>query len=685
MNENKFDGINPIRIGICVVLTLFIFSAFVVRLLNWQIVEGAKYAETVVETSKYEVETTAIRGEILDKKGVELAVNVTGYKVTLQKLYMKSGTENEIISKLIDLMDSKKEKWIDVLPITIDKKGKFQFVKNKESEIATMKSKQLLNLNSYATAEDCMVWLVERYDVDTTLTQEKQRAMISVRYNMEKSGFGMTTSYTFAEGISKDMVAIISENFQNIPGVTVETTQIRTNPNSALMPHIVGYVGAIDSDEYQEKKDQGYKLNDKIGKGGIESGMESYLRGEAGVKKVERSEEEEIVGEEIVKTAKPGNTVYLTIDAKLQKQVNTILGRSVKAAQQEGKALAAQSSDSSDKVGQDCTSGAVVVMSVKDFSVLAASTYPSYDLNKYLNDYDYYAKVNTDSSAPLYNKAFSGIYMPGSIFKPCVAAAALEEGVIDENTYIYCSKYYDYYKNYTLECMGWHGSINARTAISKSCNYFFAEVGRLLGIKTLNLYAERFGLGEKTGMEVYESQGILAYRDSSEWYDGNTSQAAIGQSDNAFTPVQLATYTATIANNGKRLKTHLVQKVVDYSRTNTVYENTAKNIEVMSNCGVSRANLDYVKDAMRSVAQEGTASSVFGNYPIAIAAKTGTAENSGSDHVTFIGYAPYDKPEIAIAVVIEHGARSKYSLGVAKEVFDYYFSKQIKAAEKNEQ
>ena len=682
MNENTYEGVSPFRIAFCIILTLIIFAGFILRLFNWQIVNGDEYVKTVIKTSKYTVETSAIRGEILDRNGNEFSINVTGYKVIIDKLYMQEKTENEIIEKLIDLMATKKEKWVDILPITIDKNGVYQFIKNKDDEVATLKGKNILNLNSYATAEDCMTWLVERYDINGEYTKEKLRSIISVRYNMEKCGFNMTTTYTFAEGISADMVAIISENFQNTPGVRVETTAIRTMLNSTLMPHIVGYVGALSQEEYEENKDKGYKLNDKIGKIGIESGMENLLRGETGIKEVERSETGEIISEKIIRQAKPGNTVFLTIDSKLQKLVNKSLANAVKSAREEGKALAAGSTDTVKKFGQDCTSGAVVVMNVKDFSILAASTYPSYDLNKYLDDYDYYVKINQNKAAPLYNKAFNGAYNPGSIFKPCVAAAALEEGTIATDTYIYCSKYYNYYKNYTLECMGWHGSINMNTAISSSCNYFFAEVGRLLGIKTLNLYAERFGLGEKTGIEASETRGILAYRDSVEWYDGNTSQAAIGQSDNAFSPLQLATYVSTIANGGNRYQAHIVKKVVDYSRKETILKNTAKNNTLISTCGVSKTNLYYVQEAMKSVANVGTASSIFGDYGIQIAAKTGTAENSGSDHVTFIGYAPYDNPEIAIAVVLEHGAKGKYSMGIAKDVFDYYFKDELAKLDK---
>jgi penicillin-binding protein 2 len=276
----------------------------------------------------------------------------------------------------------------------------------------------------------------------------------------------------------------------------------------------------------------------------------------------------------------------------------------------------------------------------------------------------------------MYNRAFVGSFAPGSVFKPCVAAAALEEGVINTGTHITCTKYYNYYPSNPVACMGTHGSIDLDEAITHSCNYFFAETGRLLGINTMYLYAEKFGLGEKTGLEVGESSGFLAGRDSTTWQDGNTVQAAIGQSDNAFTPVQLATYAATIANNGTRLKTHIVKEIKDYERTKTVYKYNSKKPEVMSTSGVSGENLRAVQRAMLDVTTStgGTAYSVFGNYKVKVAAKTGTAENAGSDHTVFICYAPYDKPKVAVAVVLEHGAYGRYSMGVAKALLDKYFS-----------
>ena len=313
------------------------------------------------------------------------------------------------------------------------------------------------------------------------------------------------------------------------------------------------------------------------------------------------------------------------------------------------------------------------MLDVSDFSVLASASYPTYDLNKYSEYSDYYIKLAQDENSPMYNRAFVGSFACGSVFKPCVAAAALEEGILDNKTEIYCSQYYDYYPTNVVECMHYHGSLDVTGAITQSCNYFFAEAGRRLGIDTMYLYAERFGLGEYTGIEVEESSGTLAGRDSTSWLPGNTVQAAIGQSDNAFTPLQLAAYAATIANDGTRQKVHVIDKITNYERTQTVEDYSTP--ETVCTSGVSQENLDIVQNAMLSVTQssQGTAYSMFGDYKVKVAAKTGTAENAGSDHTTFICYAPYDKPEVAIAVVLEHGAKGMYSMQVAKDLLDAYF------------
>lgn len=662
------------RISICVIITLVIFCGFAARLFVWQIVEGEEYSKLADNSTAYTVTTDATRGEILDCKGKGLAVNRTGYRVVLDKLYIDSDKLSETILSLIDLMKTRDEEWIDILPVELNKKGAFRFKKDSADEIKTLKSKDFLNLTNSDSAEKCVRMLTERYKIENVRNNTDLLNILSVRYNMERNWYSNTNPYIFANDISTDMVAIISENMQTVSGVEIQTYLTRSNPSGSLAPHILGALGVINQEEYEAKQKEGkdYGFNDYIGKFGLELSYEDELKGVGGERIVQKNADGNVIKEVRSVDAKPGHTLYLTLDSKLQSVAVKSLEAQVKAARAFGRQEAAYKGKGQ---GEDCKTGAVVMLDVKDFSVLAAASYPTYDLNKYSEYGKYYVKLATDKKAPLYNRAFVGSFAPGSTYKPCIAAAALEEGIIDPYTSITCTQKYDYYPTNPVNCMHMHGSINLRDAITKSCNYYFAEVGRRLGIGTAYLYAEKFSLGEKTGIEVSESKGFLAGRDSRSWQEGNTVQAAIGQSDNAFTPLQLATYTATIANNGKRLRTHLIKEIRNYERTKTIKKNDKKNPEVINTSGISQGNLDIVQSDMRSVceSESGTAYSIFGNYPIKVAAKTGTAENKGSDHSVFICFAPYDKPKVAIAVVLENGAHGKYSMTVAKDLMDEYF------------
>ena len=461
----------------------------------------------------------------------------------------------------------------------------------------------------------------------------------------------------------------VSENTQGVSGVEIQTYLTRGASDPDLAPHILGALGSLSEDEYNELKKHGksYSYDDKIGKFGIELAYEDDLKGKGGTRVIQRNADGTLVESIETESAKPGNTVYLTIDSKLQKTAVKSLEENVKAAKQAGKESGQKNN------GEDCETGAVVMLSVKDFSVLAAASYPTYDLNRYSEYGSYYVKLSENKNSPMYNRATVGTFACGSVFKPCVAGAALEEKIITDKTKIYCKQDYDFYPTNVVRCMHYHGSLDVTGAIEQSCNYFFADTGRRLGIEPMYLYAQKFGLGEYTGVEIEESKGTLAGRDSTDWQVGNTVSAAIGQSDNAFTPVQLATYVATIANNGERLKTHIVDKVTNYERTKTV---KSTDVESYGDCGISKKNLDIVRKAMLGVTQDenGTANYMLGDYKVKVAAKTGTAENSGSDHTTFICYAPYEKPEVAIAVVIEHGAKGRYSMQVAKDLLDAYFN-----------
>lgn len=668
-SKNKYP---KTTITVCIIITLAFFAIFTARLVDWQLIHGSEYSELAKRSTSYTVKTDATRGEILDKNGSGLVVNTTRYKIVIDKLYANEDTLDANLLALINLMDLSGDKWEDTLPIALSG-STFSYKNDADDKISELLSEAFLNLDKNTTAPDCFNSLVKRYEIDERLSLKEQRNLVSVHYNMELTGYSNSNPYIFAKDIKRSTVSTVSENTQGVSGIDVQTYLVRTAQDACLAPHILGALGSITEEEYDDLKggEKTYSLTDNVGKFGIELAFENQLKGEGGMKIIKRNSDGTIVDTVETIDSKPGNTVYLTLDKKLQKTAVKSLAENVKAAKEQG--VAEKQSSGKSGCGEDCETGAAVMLSVKDFSVLAAASYPTYDLNKYSEYGNYYVKLSENKNSPMYNRISVGSFACGSVYKPCVACAALEEKTISTDTEIFCKQEYDYYPSNVVHCMHYHGDLNVTGAIAQSCNYFFAETGRRLGIETMYLYSEKFGLGEYTGIEIEESKGTLAGRDSTNWMPGNTVQAAIGQSDNAFTPLQLATYAATLANDGTRLKTHVVSKITDYERKNNVQDYSRP--VVVDNCAVSQKNLEIVQKSMLEVTQnqDGTAHSMFGDYKVKVAAKTGTAENAGSDHTTFICYAPYDKPEVAVAVVIEHGAKGRYSMQVAKDLLDGYF------------
>lgn len=668
-SKNKYP---KTTITVCIIITLAFFAIFTARLVDWQLIHGSEYSELAKRSTSYTVKTDATRGEILDKNGSGLVVNTTRYKIVIDKLYANEDTLDANLLALINLMDLSGDKWEDTLPIALSG-STFSYKNDADDKISELLSEDFLNLDKNTTAPDCFNSLVKRYEIDERLSLKEQRNLVSVHYNMELTGYSNSNPYIFAKDIKRSTVSTVSENTQGVSGIDVQTYLVRTAQDACLAPHILGALGSITEEEYDDLKggEKTYSLTDNVGKFGIELAFENQLKGEGGMKIIKRNSDGTIVDTVETIDSKPGNTVYLTLDKKLQKTAVKSLAENVKAAKEQG--VAEKQSSGKNGCGEDCETGAAVMLSVKDFSVLAAASYPTYDLNKYSEYGNYYVKLSENKNSPMYNRISVGSFACGSVYKPCVACAALEEKTISTDTEIFCKQEYDYYPSNVVHCMHYHGDLNVTGAIAQSCNYFFAETGRRLGIETMYLYSEKFGLGEYTGIEIEESKGTLAGRDSTNWMPGNTVQAAIGQSDNAFTPLQLATYAATLANDGTRLKTHVVSTITDYERKNNVQDYSRP--VVVDNCAVSQKNLEIVQKSMLEVTQnqDGTAHSMFGDYKVKVAAKTGTAENAGSDHTTFICYAPYDKPEVAVAVVIEHGAKGRYSMQVAKDLLDGYF------------
>lgn len=673
-DEKKKDSAT-LRMIICVILLIVIFGGFALRLFDWQIVHGDEYKELSAASTAHTVQSDATRGEILDVNGAPLAVNETAYNIVLNKVYASDDNDlNLIIINLLNTLNECGEEYIDELPISI-MDGGFVFDEGSEGDVEYIESPVMLNKEGL-TADEIIDGLAKRYHADNIEDPFTKRSVVSVRYNMEKKGFSYEQVYVVADDVSSDTVAVVSERNQTVPAVEIRTVNERVIKNGELIPHILGVVGKLNEEEYASHKDEGYSLDDVIGKFGIEAALEDQLRGKAGEKTIISDADGNIVGEEETVESKPGDTVYLTINSRIQEVAAYTIGKNIREAQRLGlqdvKNARETNAKQQSKLGEDCVAGAAVMLDVRDNSVICAASYPNYDISRYY-DPDYSDYLFGDEDIPMFNRAFEGAFAPGSTFKPCVATAALQENIISPGTTIHCDGVYDYYKDYVVHCLGNHGDQQLESAMAHSCNCYFAEVGRRVGITTMYMYAEKLGLGSKTGIEVYESTGVLAGRDSTTWYEGNTVQAAIGQSDNAFTPVQLATYVSTIANNGVRYRTHLVRKIVNYERDETVLYNDPEKPEIVAQTGVSQDNIDLVKEAMYAVTQTANMRTMAGKYPITMGCKTGTAENAGSDHNVFICFAPYDDPEVALCVLFEHGGRSYLPQQAACDILDAYF------------
>ena len=445
-----------------------------------------------------------------------------------------------------------------------------------------------------------------------------------------------------------------------------------------IAAHLIGTVGPIYPEEYAELKEKGYQLNDTVGKGGIEAAMEDALRGQTGVRVLERDSSGSIVDEFEQVPAVAGDSVVLTLDMNLQKTTQEILISKIEELRQK------QPTATKQWVGQDVRSGSVVLLDVKTGEVLVCASEPGYDLSTYQENY---TELANDPGNPLFNRALSGTFACGSTIKPAVAVASLMEGIINMDSQpdtAFCDGRYHYYEDvgFAPRCTGRHGHPNVVTAIQKSCNSFFFDMGRQLGYQTMNNYFTIFGFGQKTGIEIGEATGTLSSPESypGTWVGGNNCQMAIGQLNSQYTPIQLAACAMTLANNGVRYKTHLVHSVRSYDGKNE----TVTTPEIAAELDMDPATIEAVRQGMLAVTSQvgGTAYKVFRDAPYAVAGKTGTAQNGKidsngnsdrSDHGAFIGYAPADNPQVAISVVMENGT-STPAAEVARAVLDAYFA-----------
>ena len=670
---NKISDKNiRLRYNILNVIIYIVGIVLLLQLFNLQIVHGSEYRETSNTRLTREAVLKAARGDITDSSGVKLVTTKTGFSLELYKTKIDDQELNNMILKMVEILEENKDEVVDNLPIEINP---YKFTIEGEEEQKEWKKEYEIDEN--ANAEECFNALKEKYKIQSENIEDIRKIMV-VRYEIDRNGYSNIRPIIVAKDISRESSIQIEEQGHLLPGTAIVTEPIVTYPYGTLASHILGYLGLISAEEYAEKSDE-YDINDVIGRDGIQYMFEKYLKGQDGIRQIDMSVDGEVTGEYISKEAVEGCDVVLTIDANLQKAVESALEEGMKKI---------QSGYYGDK--HDADAGAAIVMNVKTGEVLALASNPVYEPELYIEGISQKKLEEYEKNGSTFNRAISGTYAPGSIYKMVVATAALETGTIDTKTEIYDSGVYPY--AHQPVCWYWstyrtgHGYQNLTEAIKHSCNYFFYEIGYRMGVDTFAKYAEYYGLNKKTGIELpSESTGLIASTKVAEemgevWQPGNTLSAAIGQSDNNFTPIEIARYISMLANGGKAVDVSIVKSIIDpdgneiseseiEEYVNGMLENPDTELEDLN---IKQENLDAILEGMKGVTSEpgGTAYYIFSDFGMDIAGKTGSAETQidGKVNGWFAGFAPYDDPEIAVVVLIEDAGSGGNTAEVAKTI-----------------
>ena len=670
------------RMRVLVAAACILMLLYGLRLIFLQLVNGDDFKSQATNTTDYKFTVTAARGDIVDSRGERIATSVTGYNVVLNKLLMGDEDLDGMLQKIVELLRANGESWNDTLLISQpDAAGNYTFTAEEGStrdQKALAAMKDNLGLQQYATANDVMEKLVEDYDL-ASYPLSWQRTLGGIHYEMQLQAFSNVNNFIMAENVSEATVATIKEHSLSLPGVEIVETSTRSYEQSAVLPHVLGRVGKITAEKWKVTdengqttyplREKGYNMNDIIGISGLESAYEDELRGKDGVETITRNSDGVIVDTALTTVPEPGHTVQLTIDNRFQKAVDKALASNIEMINRTYNANSTKAA-----------AGAAVVVDVKTGAVLAASNYPSFDQNLYATQYSEYS---ADESLPLFNRALQGLYTPGSTFKPAVVIAALDTGLINRYSTVNCTRVYTYYKDYRPKCTQHghgNGPIDVVNAIKWSCNVFFYDVGRRLTSDVYDAYAYKLGLGQRTGVEVSEATGHLTTKNDSNYMESLDIQAAIGQGNTVVTPVQLATYAATIANRGTRYRTHFVKAILDSNTGEVLQETQPEVMDVIEDKGET---FDLIQQGMIGVSQT---ISALANYPYTIACKTGTPQRSegyysGSSyrHYTntmMIAYGPTEDAQIAIGIVVEYGGGGARAGNLVADIFNAYFAMQ---------
>ena len=677
--EERKTAVRRMRvlIGAAVVL----MTLYGMRLIFLQLVNGDDFKSQATNTTDYKFTVTAARGDIVDSSGKRIATSVTGYNVVLNKLLMGDEDLDGMLQRIVELLRENGESWNDSLLISQpDAAGHYTFTAEEDNardqkSLATMKDN--LGLQQYATADDVMEKLVEDYDL-SGFSLSWQRTLGGIHYEMQQQAFSNVNNFIMAENVSEATVATIKEHSLSLPGVEIVETSTRSYEQGTVLPHVLGRVGKITAEKWKVTdadgnttyplRDKGYNMNDIIGISGLESAYEDELRGKDGVETITRDADGVIVDTALTTVPEPGHTVQLTVDSTFQKAVDQALASNIEMINRTYNVNSTKAA-----------AGAAVVIDVKNGAVLAAANYPTFDQNLYATQYSEYS---ADPSLPLFNRSLQGLYTPGSTFKPAVAVAALDSGLINRYSTVFCNGVYNYYSDYHPKCTrhGHSGNIDVVTAIKWSCNIFFYDVGRRLTSEVYDAYAYKLGMGVRTGVEVSEALGHLTSKTDSNYIESLDVQAAIGQGNTVVSPVQLATYAATIANRGIRYRTHFVKAILDSNTGEVLQETQPEVMDVIEDRGET---FDLVQQGMIGVSQT---IPVLASYPYTIACKTGTPQRSEGYYVgstykhytntMMIAYGPAEDPQIAIGIVVEYGGGGARAGNLVADIFNAWFAAQ---------
>ena len=670
------ERITRFRIGVVLLLLLLVMGFYATKLYQLQVVETGGQPSDNMTTFTTLTRVKAARGDLTDRNGNVLVGSRASYDLVINHFVLNnSDNRNNYIYQLVTLAKSMGVTWNDHFPMTAETPYTYTI----DSYSSTWRGyfqKYMgdMEIDSDISAPRLLERLRKYYRLPDDWSDEEARAVIGIRYELRLRGLAEELpNYVFLEDASDDVRFAMLE--LNVPGMQVEAS-VEREYYTEYAAHILGYTGKMTPEQWETYQDKGYSMDADVGQAGLEEALEEYLHGTDGQRIDVVTVDGTIIKSYYTVEPKAGDNVELTIDLRLQMAAEDALAEriAVLKAKDEG------------TTGQDVKGAAAVAIDTNTGEVLACASYPTYDRTTIYSDNEAYNAALNDPLKPFYNRALLGQYAPGSTFKMVTAVGGLEEDIIEPSTEIRDTGRYMYYApSYTPMCWyyrqygGTHGNENVSEAIRDSCNIFFYDVGRRLGIDRLDQYARMFGLGESTGIELKENTGMVAGPDASKrleqtWYEGQTLAAAIGQDNNQFTPLQLANYIATLVNGGTHYSAHLLKSVKSYDYSEVLYE---REPEVLDTIEIAPENLNAVLEGMRLVAAEGgTTYRFFKDLPVTVGAKTGSAQVSSTteSNAVFVCFAPYEDPEIALAVVVEKGGSGMELAAIAADVLEYYFS-----------